>query len=496
MLTVTPPAAADLIGRREPRHRLIETMHRIVDSCGALDRTALAQIALDHGLKIAEVYEVASSYKRFAESTAELRLCNGPACRMAQAEGLVDLDEVESTACLGGCDQAPVAMVNGQRRVRFARQSDHHRAASSYAAAEPIAPVSDLPSVLATLDESALGGMGGARFPVSHKWGLVAAGKGPRHVVVNADESEPGSFKDRHLLDTSPAQVLTGALVAARVVGAEVIHVYLRSHHHELMPRLQATAEALASAWPDISFEWRRSGGSYICGEETTLIECLEGRAGRPKHKPPFPAQSGLFGRPTLIHNVETYFWVNEILARGAAWFCSHGAGVVRGLRHYSLSGRVRRPGVHVAPYGISLTDLIDSYGGGMAEGHELAAFCPGGASGGILPASLAALPLDDAALGAHGAVVGAGAVIVFSQADDPAAIVRDLMAFFAEESCGQCAPCRLGTSAAVEALRAGVADDHAAVADVLMQGSICGLGQGAGRLLSSFDRHFLRAEP
>ncbi|WP_244432119.1 NADH-ubiquinone oxidoreductase-F iron-sulfur binding region domain-containing protein [Rhodopseudomonas sp. B29] len=445
-------------------------------------------------MKIAEVYEIASSYGRFAEPIAELHLCNGPACRMARADASTEIGDVETTACLGACDQAPAALIAGQRRVRFGRDSDEHLAASGYVSAEPIASNINGEAVLAALDDAGLGGMGGARFPVAQKWRLVAAGEGPRHVVINADESEPGSFKDRQLLETNARQVLTGALVAARVVGAELIHVYLRSHHHDLMPELAAAAEALRPAWPDIAFEWRRSGGSYICGEETTLIECLEGRAGRPQHKPPFPAQAGLFGRPTLIHNVETYFWVNEILSRGADWFRSHGTRAVRGLRHYSLSGRVRRPGVCVAPYGITLAELIESHGGGMADGHELAAFCPGGASGGILPATLATLPLDDAALGPQGVSVGAGAVIVLSQADDPITFVRDLMRFFADESCGQCAPCRFGTRAAVEALGQGVIDDHAALAEVLTQGSICGLGQGAGRLLASFDRHFAKA--
>lgn len=480
-----------------PRSGLVEAMHRLVDERGMLDRVALEHLASQHGLKIAEVYEVASSYARFAEPVSGLRLCNGPACTMAAAQAGVDMAAAETTHCLGACDKAPAALVDGRRRVRFGHDGAAQVARTvGYSVAAPVAPGHASQEALAVLDDADLGGMGGARFPVAHKWRLVAAEPGPRHVIINADESEPGSFKDRHLLETCAAQVLSGALVAARVVGADCIHVFLRSHHADLLPSLRASAEALAPHWPEIRFEWRRSGGSYICGEETTLIECLEGRAGRPRHKPPFPAQAGLFGRPTLIHNVETFFWVSEILARGAAWFRDQGTGPVRGLRHYSLSGRVNHPGVHVAPYGITLAELVDKHGGGMRAGHSLAAFFPGGAAGGILPAAMAMLPLEDAALGPQGASVGSGAVIVLSQADDPAAMVRSLMGFFSAESCGQCAPCRLGTRAGVEALQAGATGDRAGIADMLMQGSICGLGQGAGRLLASFQRHFINAAP
>jgi formate dehydrogenase len=352
-------------------------------------------------------------------------------------------------------------------------------------------------ALVETVERAGLRGMGGAGFPAARKWRLVRANPGPRHLVVNADEGEPGTFKDRWCLETDMHRVLEGMLIAARAIEASACWIYLRDEYRHLLPALsRAIADIPAGAFAG-GIHLRRGAGAYICGEETALLESLEGRRAYPRHKPPFPGQNGLFGQPTLIHNVETLWRLPELLAApdAAARFAAAGRRGHQGRRLFSLSGRVRRPGVYDAPLGITASELIEEFGGGMAEGHRLAAYLPGGASGGILPASMADLPLAFGALEPLGCFVGSGAVTVLSDRDDLAEAARNLLRFFHDESCGQCTPCRVGTQKAAHLLdaprwdRALLTDLAQAMAD----GSICGLGQAAMNPVLSLLRHFPR---
>jgi formate dehydrogenase len=347
----------------------------------------------------------------------------------------------------------------------------------------------------ASLDEAGLRGLGGAGFPTHRKWQLVAAEPGPRYVVINADEGEPGTFKDRHYLEASPHQFLEGALVSAEAVGASALYIYLRDEYPGLLGALrEAIAEVEAAGLvPAGFFVLRRGAGAYICGEESALIESLEGKAGKPRHRPPYVAQRGLFGRPTLVNNVETVYWIPEIHRRGGDWFGKQGRHGRRGLRSFSVSGRVKRPGVHLAPAGITLRELLDEYCDGMAEGHELLAYLPGGASGGILPASKADIPLDFDTLQAHGCFIGSAAIIVLSAADDLRAAAINLMAFFADESCGQCTPCRVGTEKMLALLKREEWDETQLrhLSQVMIDASICGLGQAAPNPVLGLLTHF-----
>ncbi|HEY0836541.1 MAG TPA: NADH-ubiquinone oxidoreductase-F iron-sulfur binding region domain-containing protein, partial [Azospirillum sp.] len=349
--------------------------------------------------------------------------------------------------------------------------------------------------VIAALEHSSLRGMGGAGFPTGRKWRLVRAEPAPRHLVVNADEGEPGTFKDRHYLETDPHRFLEGMLVAAWVIDAAEIHLYLRDEYPQARAILLEEIAALETAGlsPPGAIRVHRGAGAYICGEESSMLESIEGKRPLPRHKPPFPAQVGLFGRPTLINNIETLFWVTDILQRGPEWWSAQGRNGRQGLRTYSVSGRVRLPGPKVAPAGITVRELIDEFCGGMAEGHAFKAYMPGGASGGLLPASLGDLPLDFGALEPHGCFIGSAAVIVLSDKDDLRAVALNLLRFFRDESCGQCTPCRVGTEKAVLLLENDPRNHAAfdALARVMTDASICGLGQAAMNPVRSILRHF-----
>ncbi len=349
--------------------------------------------------------------------------------------------------------------------------------------------------VFAELDASGIRGLGGAGFPTGRKWRLVAEQPAPRLMAINADEGEPGTFKDRWLLEREPNRMLDGALIAAWATGCETIYVYIRDEYPEARAIMRATLDAAARAdlLGGMRVELRRGAGAYVCGEESAMLESIEGKRGLPRHKPPFPAQRGLFGRPTLINNVETLWWVPEIFARGGAWFAGLGRRGGKGARAFSLSGRVRDPGVKIAPVGITLLELIDEFGGGMLPGHSLRAYLPGGASGGILPPAFADLPLDFGKLEAQGSFVGSGAVVVFSDRDDLKAVARNLVKFFEHESCGQCTPCRVGTEKAT-GLIAGESWDRPLLEELtraMADASICGLGQAAMNPVASLFRHF-----
>ena len=528
------PAGAGMALRRD---RLIEYLHALQDRFGQLAEPHLAALAQRLRLAVVEVYEVASFYHHFdivREDAAgnlpmpprvTVRVCNGLACELAGAKDLLArlpqiLDaevRVIAAPCVGRCEQAPVAVV-GQRAVAGAttdavaacvsrnetqavieRYVDYasYLAQGGYRTLRECADGSrDVESVLQTMEHSGLRGLGGAGFPAGRKWRIVRNEAAPRLMAVNIDEGEPGTFKDRHYLERNPHQFLEGMLIAAWAVGIEVIYIYLRDEYHGCRELLTRALAALRTSPPIANMpaiELRRGAGAYICGEESAMIESIEGRRGMPRLRPPYVAQVGLFGRPTLEHNFETLYWVPEILARGADWFAGQGRHGRKGLRSFSVSGRVRSPGVKLAPAGIALNELIDEHCGGMADGHTLYAYLPGGASGGILPASLADVPLDFDTLQPHGCFIGSAAVIVLSQQDRVTDAARNLMAFFEHESCGQCTPCRAGTTKAGQL----IADDHwdkallGELSQVMRDASICGLGQAAPNPVDCVIRYF-----
>ena len=491
------------------RDLLIENLHALQDRFGGLRRRHLAALAEEMRLAPAEVQEVASFYAHFrllddeeVAPKAVLRRCTGPACAMRPLElGLLpDGVVVEDAPCMGLCDHAP-AVLAGKVPVRDAH-AKAVAAALAAVASIPEPPIGDYPilarclsgelprdEVLAELDRAGLRGMGGAGFPTARKWRSVAAQAGPRLVVVNADEGEPGTFKDRWFLEHHAPRVLEGALVAAWAVEADEVYLYLRDEYPDLHARLAGMIRSLPGS---VSVHLRRGAGAYVCGEESALIESLEGKRGLPRQRPPYVAEMGLFGHPTLVNNVETLYWVSRILAEGAELFTDEGRNGHKGLRTYSVSGRVRNPGVKIAPNGVTITELIEEFCGGMEEGHQLAAYLPGGASGGFLPARLTP-PLAFGAIEEHGGFIGSAAVIVFSQQDDLRAAARDLARFFAHESCGQCTPCRVGTAKSVDLLARSAWDRTLLddLASVMRDASICGLGQAAPNVWQSLLRHF-----
>jgi formate dehydrogenase len=516
---------------------LIEHLHRLQDAEGALRHGHLAALADRLKLSQVEVFEVASFYHHFEVVSDDapvpdtvVRVCTSLSCAMAGGEALLaDLQaalsgqpavRVQAAPCIGQCHHAPAACV-GQRTVRAAHVD---AVAAVLARGEtgprvlPDAPPPALPQlqrllagertadqVLAELKASNLRGLGGAGFPAWRKWETVRAQPGPRAMVVNIDEGEVGTFKDGELLAQGGApQVFEGMLMAAQVVGIEHIWLYLRDEYHDArglllreLAQLRTRLQALALQYPGYvppQIELRRGAGAYICGEESALIESVEGKRGLPRLRPPIVATHGVFGRPTLAHNLETLWWLPEILAQGGAWLAGQGVRGRSGLRRFSVSGRVRQPGVYLAPAGTTLRELVDHYAGGMTEGHTLYAYLPGGASGGILPAALADVPLDFDTLAEHGAFVGSMAVVVMSQHDTARAAALNVMRFFEHESCGQCTPCRAGTSKAVALLQAPVWDAPllAELSQVMRDASICGLGQAAPNPFDSVLRYFV----
>ena len=526
-------AVRSLLGDR-PRQRdlLIEFLHLIQDSEGHLSAAHLQALAQELGVPMAEVYEVASFYAHFdivlddeaPPPPLTIRVCDSLSCELAGAQAiLADLPaklgpgvRVLRAPCMGRCDTAPVAEV-GHRHVDHATldslaaaaaDDDHGPTIADYESRgayearggykilqECLAGTRDRDGVVAELSDSALRGFGGAGFPTGRKWGLVRNTPKPRLFAVNADEGEPGTFKDRFYLERAPHQFLEGMLIAAWVVEAEAVYIYLRDEYpgvREILLKEIAAAEAAGLA-AHTKVHLRRGAGAYICGEESAMIESIEGKRGLPRHRPPYVAQVGIFDRPTLVNNVETLFWVAEILEKGAAWFAGHGRNGGQGLRSFSVSGRVREPGVKLAPAGITVRELIDEHCGGMAEGHSFKGYLPGGASGGILPASMGDLPLEFGKLEEHGCFVGSHAVVILSDRDNIKDVALNLMRFFEDESCGQCTPCRNGTEKAVKLMSDGTWDRPLLeeLAQVMRDASICGLGQAAPNPLISALRYF-----
>ena len=522
-----------LVGRSRDRDQLIEHLHAIQDGFGHLALRHLRALAEWMNLPMAAVYETATFYAHFdivgddetPPPTLTIRVCDSLSCELAGARTLHEaLGEgmdpgrvrVVRAPCMGLCDRAPVVEV-GHRHVAeatpervqqvFASEDyapqhvdwprlDACRAQGGYRLLESCRSGETTVEALAALIERAgLRGLGGAGFPTFRKWQFVRAEPAPRYLVINADEGEPGTFKDRHYLETAPHRFLEGALVSAWAVEASAVYIYLRDEYPALHAVLrEAIAELEAAAIVPAGFiVLRRGAGAYICGEESALIESLEGKPGKPRHRPPFVAQKGLFDRPTLVNNVETVYWIPLLFEKGAEWFASQGRNGRSGLRSFSVSGRVRRPGVHLAPAGITLRELVDEYCGGMAEGHTLLAYLPGGASGGILPAARADVPLDFDTLQAHGCFIGSAAIIVISEQDDLRAVATNLMAFFADESCGQCTPCRSGTEKMLALLQRDEWDAALLrrLSQVMIDASICGLGQAAPNPVLGLLTHF-----
>jgi formate dehydrogenase len=522
-----------LADRPRRRDLLIEHLHRIQDHYHALSTAHLTALAEEMRLAPVEVFEVATFYAHFdvvadgepSPPPLTVRVCDSVSCFLNGADRLHEaLDgklgpgvRLTLAPCMGRCDRAPVAVV-GAHHIDHAT-ADSVAAAVASGRIDPTLPANTTSfedylqtggyqllrgglegrlardDVVAALADSGLRGLGGAGFPSGQKWKLVRQDPGPRLMAVNADEGEPGTFKDRHYLESDPHRFLEGMLLAAWVVEAEEVFIYLRDEYPEARAILRAAIDRLGRAGlADPSrIHLRRGAGAYICGEETAMLESLEGKRGYPRQKPPFPTQVGLFGRPTLIHNVETLYWVRDTVERGASWFSSQGRNGRKGLRSFSVSGRVREPGVKLAPAGITVRQLIDEFCGGMLEGHAFKGYLPGGASGGILPAALADVPLDFGTLEPHGGFIGSAAVVVLSDRDSTRDVARNLMRFFADESCGQCTPCRCGTEKAVGLMEQPVWDVPllTELSAAMRDASICGLGQAAPNPLQCVVRYF-----
>ncbi len=522
-------------GESYRRDLLIEYLHQLNDHFHGLFERHLVALATDMRIPMVEVFEVASFYHHFeilkddvTPPRLTVRVCESLSCKLSGAEAILEKlpallgseVRVVPAPCIGRCEQAPAALVGNssvghvnverlaevvnskltdakppEPEVPFIKFATYRKAGGYALAAAIERGERDSESVISTLEHAGLRGLGGAGFPAGRKWRIVRGFAAPRLMAVNIDEGEPGTFKDRHYLERDPHRFLEGLLIAAQVVGCEAAYIYLRDEYPESHAVLkQAIAELQAEPpFPLPRIELRRGAGAYICGEESAMIESIEGRRGEPRLRPPYIAETGLFGRPTLEHNFETLYWVRQILEQGAEWFASHGRHGRKGLRSYSVSGRVRNPGVKLAPAGITLRELVNEYCGGMADGHDLYAYLPGGASGGILPERLADVPLDFDTLQPHGCFIGSAAVIVLGHQDRARDAALSMMRFFAEESCGQCTPCRVGTAKAAELMQAEHWD-HTTLEDlgtVMVDASICGLGQAAPNPIRCVQKYF-----
>jgi formate dehydrogenase len=533
---VDPQALADvraLLGE-QPRRRdlLIEHLHLIQDRYGHLSPAHLTALAQEMKLALTEVYEVATFYAHFdvvkegetPPPAVTVRVCDSLSCAMAGAEHLLrDLPgklgrdvRVVRAPCMGACDRAPVCAVGHGQVFRATAESVAAAAGhgthvhayktpkdfTAYQAEGGYKLLADCldgrrtrEDIIKIVSDAGLRGLGGAGFPTGRKWSLVRAEPAPRLMAVNADEGEPGTFKDRYYLERDPHRFIEGMLIGAWVVEAPDTYFYLRDEYPEVRLLLADEIAKVEKAGlaRHTRIHQRRGAGAYICGEESAMIESIEGKRGLPRHRPPYVAQVGLFGRPTLEQNVETLFWVRDIVEKGAEWFTSHGRHERKGFRSFSVSGRVNKPGVVFAPAGVTARELIEEFCGGMVAGHTFKGYLPGGASGGILPASMADLPLDFGTLEKYGCFVGSHAVVILSDKDDMKAVALNLMKFFEDESCGQCTPCRVGTEKAAKLMANGPWDpallDELSAA--MRDASICGLGQAAPNPLLCVLKYF-----
>jgi NADH:ubiquinone oxidoreductase subunit F (NADH-binding)/NADH:ubiquinone oxidoreductase subunit E len=533
---VDPSALADvqalLTDRPRRRDLLIEHLHLIQDHYGHLSAPHLTALAFEMKMALAEVYEVATFYAHFdvvkenetAPPAVTVRVCDSLSCAMAGAEkllaklpGILGADvRVVRAPCMGACDRAPVVAVghlqtfkanadNVAADVKAHKHPHAWHAETGFDAYQKAGGYSLLKDCLAgkrTRDElikivgdAGLRGLGGAGFPTGRKWSLVRAEPGPRLFAVNCDEGEPGTFKDRYYLERDPHRFLEGMLLAAWVVEATDTYIYVRDEYPELRLMLLDEIKKLETSGltPHTKLHLRRGAGAYICGEESAMIESIEGKRGLPRHRPPYLAQVGLFGRPTLEQNVETLYWIRDLVERGPQWFISQGRRDKKGFRSYSVSGRVKNPGVKLAPAGVTIRELIEEFSGGMQDGHTLKGFLPGGASGGIFAPNMADLPLDFGTFEPHGGFVGSHAVVILSDKDDMKAVALNLIKFFEDESCGQCTPCRVGTEKAAKLMAQGPWDVAllTELSTLMRDASICGLGQAAPNPLLSVLKYF-----
>jgi NADH:ubiquinone oxidoreductase subunit F (NADH-binding)/NADH:ubiquinone oxidoreductase subunit E len=531
-----PAALAEvqaLLGDRERRpDLLIEHLHLLQDHFGCLHARHLVALAEEMRLALTEVYEVASFYAHFdivmddeaPPPALTVRVCDSLSCALNGADTLLgdlrdrlgDAVRVVRAPCMGGCDEAPVVAIGHALHEHATADSvaaavdagethpaippypglDAYRAAGGYRLLQAcLSGARKVEDVIVALEQSGLRGLGGAGFPTGRKWRFVRQEPRPRLLAVNADEGEPGTFKDRYFLETDPHRFIDGMLIAAWAMEAEETYIYLRDEYpqcHAILRKEIAAVEA-AGLSRHTKIHLRRGAGAYICGEESAMLESIEGRRGLPRHKPPFPSQVGLFGRPTLINNVETLYWVRDIVERGPEWVTRQGRNGRQGMHTFSVSGRVKHPGVKLAPAGITARQLIDEFCGGMADGHVFKGYLPGGASGGILPASMADIPLDFGTLEGEGCFIGSGAVVVLSDRDDMKEVALNLLRFFEDESCGQCTPCRVGTEKVVALMNEPHWDEAllADLAQVMGDASICGLGQAAMNPVKMVLKHF-----
>ena len=537
---VDPKAVAEvraLIGKGEGalalrRDLLIEHLHRIQDAYGHLSEGHLAALAAELAMAQSEVYEVATFYHHFdvvktgdaVPPAVTVRVCESLSCEMAGAKELLARlpsilgkgVRVLAAPCIGRCESAPAAVV-GQNPVlhataekisklvaaksvrhfpeKYITYRDYWQAGGYALLADCLEGKHDYEELTARMEHSGLRGLGGAGFPTGRKWKLVRAEAEPRNMAVNIDEGEPGTFKDRWYLERDPHRFLEGMLIAAWAAGIAEVWIYLRDEYAGCRAILEKELAALQADPPCVlpPIHLRRGAGAYICGEESAMIESIEGKRGMPRLRPPYVAQVGVFGRPTLEHNMETVYWVREILEKGPEWFAGHGRNGRKGLRSFSVSGRVKKPGMHLAPAGITVKELIAEYCGGMLAGHEFYAYLPGGASGGILPASLCDIPLDFDTLQPYGCFIGSAAVMILSDKDTAVDAAKNMMHFFRDESCGQCTPCRVGTAKALTLLDAPRWDKALLqeLSQAMMDASICGLGQAAPNPVLSVIKHF-----
>ncbi len=521
-----------LVGPNPRRDRLLEYLHGIQDGYSYIHTDHIAALADLMGMAQTEVYEVATFYAHFdvlreGESPppeTTIRVCDSIACQLAGAESL--LQELQQSPgsgvrvlrapCMGRCDTAPVAEV-GHRHVPHVDrekllqviasgdlnpQMPAYRDFSTYTSdggyrllQECLAGTHSVEQIIETLSQSGLRGFGGAGFPAGRKWSIVRGYPGPRLMAVNGDEGEPGTFKDRVYLESDPHRFLEGMLIAAWAVEAETCFLYIRDEYPAVVELLRDEIDRLrqTSLVDHVEIEVRRGAGAYICGEESSMIESIEGKRGLPRNRPPYVAEVGIFGRPTLVNNVETLYWVRDIVEKGAKWFSSSGVRGRKGWRSFSVSGRVNKPGMVLAPAGTTVNELIAKYCGGMQPGHTFKGYLPGGASGGILPSRLGDLPLDFDTLQEYDCFIGSAAVVIFSDQDNMKDVALNLMRFFEDESCGQCTPCRVGTEKAVRLMEkphwdTGLLQE---LSTVMADASICGLGQAAGNPILCALKYF-----
>ena len=512
---------------------LIEHLHKIQDKFHYISAAHLVALAREMKLSKAEVYEVATFYHHFdvikeedsAPPALTVRVCESLTCEMKGAHSLIESLEsalgdevrVQKVPCIGRCNSAPVAVVGmnpiesatADRVIKAVTQQeigpetinpiefDAYRASEGYstyvACMEGDHPIED---VLEMMDDSGLRGLGGAGFPTGRKWRIVRGQPSPKVMAVNIDEGEPGTFKDKYYLDRDPHRFLEGMLIAAWATDIHEIYVYLRDEYAAIRGSLEKEIAKLVANPPVKNMpviHMRRGAGAYICGEESAMIESIEGKRGMPRLRPPYVAQVGAFGRPTLEHNMESVYWVRDIFEKGPSFFTDHGRNGRVGLRSFSVSGRVNKPGVHFAPAGISVRELIEEYCGGMEDNHTFYGYFPGGASGGILPASLGDVALDFDTLQEYGCFIGSAAIVVFSDQDRARDLAVNAMKFFEDESCGQCTPCRVGTAKAVVLMEKPEWDENLLeeLSEVMVDASICGLGQAAPNPMRSVMKYF-----